>query len=68
MRLLRSMLLLTGLAAPLAGQAPSRTSLTLSEALDIAKRNNPQYLQSINGRTRASAAVRSRCRVRAGQQ
>ncbi|MCC7003614.1 MAG: TolC family protein [Gemmatimonadaceae bacterium] len=53
------MLLLTGLAAPLAGQTPSRTSLTLSEALDIAKRNNPQYLQSINGRTRASAAVRS---------
>lgn len=59
MRLLRSMLLLTGLAAPLAGQTPSRASLTLAEALDIAKRNNPQYLQSINGRTRASAAVRS---------
>ncbi|MFN0097200.1 MAG: TolC family protein [Gemmatimonadaceae bacterium] len=53
------MILLTGLAAPLAGQAPSRASLTLTEALDVAKRNNPQYLQSINGRTRASAAVRS---------
>jgi len=36
-----------------------RTTLSLDEALEIARRNNPQYLQSVNGRTRASAAVRS---------
>ncbi|MBK8248779.1 MAG: TolC family protein [Gemmatimonadetes bacterium] len=33
--------------------------LTLQEAVDLAVRNNPTYLQSTTGRTRAGAAVRS---------
>lgn len=57
MRALLRATLLLGLAMPAAAQ--SRTTLTLNEALEIAKKNNPTYLQSITGRTRASAAVRS---------
>jgi len=57
MRALLRVTLLLGLALPLSAQ--SRTTLTLAEALDIARKNNPTFLQSINGRTRASAAVRS---------
>ncbi len=45
------------LAIPAAAQA--RESLTLAEALDIAQKNNPTYLQSISGRTRAAAGVRA---------
>ncbi len=45
-------------AAPLAAQG-ARTTLSLAEALDLAKRNNPAYLQSITGRTRAGAALRT---------
>lgn len=59
MRLLRTSLLLLGLATPLAAQSATRATLTLAEAIDIAQKNNPGYLQSVNGRTRASAAVRS---------
>lgn len=55
--LLRATLLL-GLAMPLAAQA-GRPTLTLTEALEIAKRNNPTYLQSVTGRTRAAASLRS---------
>ena len=54
--LLRATLLL-GLAMPLAAQT-ARSTLTLAEALEIAKKNNPTYLQSVTGRTRASAALR----------
>jgi len=43
---------------PLAAQT-ARSTLTLAEALEIAKKNNPTYLQSVTGRTRASAALRS---------
>lgn len=57
MRVLWRATLLLGLAMPAAAQ--TRTTLTLSEALEIAKKNNPTYLQSITGRTRASAAVRA---------
>ena len=57
MRVLWRATLLLGLAMPSAAQ--SRTTLTLSEALEIANKNNPTYLQSVTGRTRASAAVRS---------
>jgi outer membrane protein len=46
--------------SPAAPVAPAqRTSLTLSEALQIAERNNPTYQQSINGRSRARAGVRT---------
>jgi outer membrane protein len=59
MRLVCCVLLLLGVAMPAGAQTATRTTLSLVEALDIAKQNNPAYLQSINGRTRASAAVRS---------
>ena len=48
--------------AALAAQAGARAplpTLTLDEALLLARRNNPTYLQSLNGRVRAGAAVRS---------
>ena len=57
MRVLWRATLLLALAMPAAAQ--TRTTLTLTEALEIANKNNPTYLQSITGRTRASAAVRS---------
>lgn len=57
MRSLWRATLLLGLALPVSAQ--SRPTLTLPEALEIAKKNNPTYLQSITGRTRASAALRS---------
>ncbi len=60
MRRLWCLLLAIGFSVPdtVAAQAP-RATLTLEEALEIAQRNNPIYLQSITGRTRASAGVRS---------
>ena len=48
--------------AALAAQAGTRTAaptLSLDDALLLARRNNPTYLQSLNGRMRAGAAVRS---------
>jgi outer membrane protein len=60
MRTLWCALLLVGTAGPLVAQgAPSATRLTLEEALSLAKQNNPTYLQSVNGRRRAEAALRS---------
>jgi outer membrane protein len=58
MRLLLSALLVAGTVVPCAAQT-TRTTLTLAEALDIAKKNNPTYLQSISGRTRATAGLRT---------
>src|SRR5687768_3997318 len=55
-------------AAPLAAQTPAPAAapaaapgpaLTLDEALAIARRNNPAFLQTVEGRRRSSAAVRS---------
>lgn len=52
--------------SPLAAQTPApatasaqRSTLSLDEALGIARRNNPAYLQSVEQRTRASAQLRS---------
>lgn len=63
MRLLSCLLLLTAAVATAPGaslaQAPTRTTLSLTEALEIAKRSNPVYLQSITGRSRAAANVRA---------
>lgn len=59
MRLLWSLLLLVGVATPAAAQTAPRTTLSLEEALEIARQNNPVYLQSVTGRTRAAAGVRS---------
>jgi outer membrane protein len=58
MRLILSALLVAGTVVPCAAQT-ARTTLTLAEALDIAKKNNPTYLQSISGRTRAAAGMRT---------
>ena len=57
-RSIRHLFIALCLTTPLAAQG-ARTTLSLAEALDLAKRNNPAYLQSITGRTRASAALRS---------
>jgi outer membrane protein len=58
MRSLSLATLLLGLAMPLAAQT-GRTALSLPEALEIARKNNPTYLQSVTGRTRAAASLRS---------
>ncbi len=59
MRVLLNALLLAGLAGSAAAQTATRTTLTLGEALEIAKQNNPTYLQSVTGRSRASAQLRT---------
>jgi outer membrane protein len=63
MRLLLCSLALCVAATPLAAQTPAPAAvgpvLTLDEALNIARRNNPTFLQTTEGRRRASAAVRS---------
>lgn len=48
-----------GLAAPLALGAQQAATLTLPEALEIARRNNPQYQLALTGRTRAQANTRA---------
>lgn len=42
-----------------AGQAQVPTSLTLDEAVSLARRNNPTYLQTVNARRSADARVRT---------
>jgi outer membrane protein len=64
MRLLRSVALATLLApAAVAAQTPAatgtRTTLTLDEAIAIARRNNPAYLQFANNRREVEAQVRA---------
>ena len=71
MRYASSLLILLAAAQLAAGQsATQRTTqgaarpaitptLTLDEALALARRNNPTYLQSLSGKTRAAAAVKS---------
>ena len=58
-RTIRSAVLVLCAVAPLALGAQTRTTLTLDEALEIARRNNPQYQQSLTGRTRAQAGSRA---------
>jgi outer membrane protein len=62
MRLLKLSLLALALAAPVAvarAQTGVPASLTLEEALKLAKQNNPSYLQIQNSRRRAELAVRN---------
>lgn len=64
MRLLLCSLAACLAAAPLAAQPATTASaagpaLSLEEALGIASRSNPTYLQDVEGRERASAALRS---------
>ncbi|MDQ8165207.1 MAG: TolC family protein [Gemmatimonadota bacterium] len=59
MRLLKLCALLLATAGSLAAQATAPTALTLEEALSLAKRNNPSFLEALNGRERAGNAVRN---------
>jgi outer membrane protein len=59
MRPLCTALLLLVALAPAGAQTPTRSTLTLAEALDIAAKNNPAYQQAILGRSRAQAGVRA---------
>lgn len=59
MRVLWSALLLLGVTSSAMAQSAATATMTLDEALALAKKNNPAYLQSINGRTRATAGMRS---------
>lgn len=59
MRKLWCALLLVATALPAAGQGAVGPTLSLDDALSLAKANNPTYLQSGNGRRRADASLRS---------
>ncbi|MBM3906769.1 MAG: TolC family protein [Gemmatimonadetes bacterium] len=58
MRNLLTALVVSGVAASAAAQAAPAT-LTLDDAIGIAKKNNPVYQQQLSGRTRATLALRS---------
>lgn len=59
MRHLLSALLVFATAKGAAAQGGAGASLSLNDALALAKANNPTYLQSLNGRARAGTALRS---------
>ncbi len=66
MRLLLCSLVACMAATPLVAQTPAPnaapvtgSTLTLDEALGLARSNNPAYLQTVEGRTRAAAQLRS---------
>jgi outer membrane protein len=62
MRQLKLTLLALVLAAPsatLGAQVVAPSTLTLEEAVKLAKQNNPSYLQQLEGRRRASNSVRN---------
>ncbi len=58
MRKLWCAILLVATALPAAGQNSVGPTLSLEDALSLAKANNPTYLQSTNGRRRAEANLR----------
>jgi outer membrane protein len=59
MRLLASFLCLALAAVPARAQSTPPATLTLDQALEIAAKNNPTYQQSMLGRRRAQAQVRT---------
>jgi outer membrane protein len=59
MRKLWCLLAFMATALPAAGQSAAGPTLSLDQALTLAKANNPTYLQSGNGRRRADANLRS---------
>ena len=59
MRHLLTALVVSGVAFSAAAQSATPSTLTLDDALGIAKKNNPTYQQQLSGRTRASLALRS---------
>ncbi|HEY3287329.1 MAG TPA: TolC family protein [Gemmatimonadaceae bacterium] len=58
MRHFLTALVVSGVALSAAAQSASN-SLTLDDAIGIAKKNNPAYQQQLSGRTRAALALRS---------
>ena len=58
MRKLWCSLIALAIALPAAGQSAVGPTLSLGDALSLAKANNPTYLQSNNGRRRADANLR----------
>lgn len=59
MRLFVTLLCLAVASVPASAQSAPPTTLTLDQALEIAAKNNPAYQQSMLGRRRAQAQVRS---------
>ncbi len=59
MRKLWCALLFLATALPAAGQSATGPTLSLDDALALAKANNPTYLQAGNGRRRADASLRA---------
>src|SRR5580693_6968035 len=59
MRKLWCALLFLATALPAAGQSATGPTLSLDDALALAKANNPTYLQAGNGRRRADANLRA---------
>ncbi len=59
MRKLWSALLLVGFALPAAAQSGAGATLSLDEAIALAKQNNPAFQQFINSRRRAEASLRA---------
>lgn len=59
MRKLWCVLLTLAAAVPAGAQGGAGPTLSLADALSLAKANNPTYLQSTNGRRRADATLRA---------
>ena len=59
MRLLKLAACTLLVAAPVGAQTAVPTTLSLEEAINLARHNNPTYLQALNARRRAGNAVRN---------
>jgi outer membrane protein len=59
MRYILTALVVSSLAATASAQTATPSTLTLDDAIGIAKKNNPVYQQQLSGRTRAALALRS---------
>ncbi len=59
MRNILTALVVSGVALHAAAQSATPSTLTLDDAIGIARKNNPTYQQQMTGRTSASLALRS---------
>src|SRR5512140_1425833 len=59
MRHILTALVVSAVALSAAAQSAPPSTLTLDEAISIAKKNNPVFQQQLSGRTRAALALRS---------
>ena len=59
MRQLLTALVVSCVALTAVAQSPTPSTLTLDDAIGIAKKNNPVYQQQLSGKTRAALALRS---------